>query len=223
MPKVIFKFDKEKDLYNIWETCNFKSNWSNNFKKGIPEKIIELCENKKFDEIKKELEKYQKRIHSLELIPIIEKSFNESWNKINKEFFKRLEKIMKQPFCCKEVTGYLTSVSRCPYNFKKENASFFVPIFKGIPGAMHIAAHELIHIQFHNTYWKQVEEKIGEEKTADLKEALTVLLNLEFKDLWIVPDKGYAPHEKLRKFITQQWKKKKDFEVLLDKCVDYLK
>jgi hypothetical protein len=27
MPKVIFKLDKEKDLFNIWETCNKSSSW----------------------------------------------------------------------------------------------------------------------------------------------------------------------------------------------------
>jgi len=47
MPEVIFRFDKEKDLWNIWDTCNFKSDWSDNFTKGIPPNLISLCKGKK--------------------------------------------------------------------------------------------------------------------------------------------------------------------------------
>jgi len=52
---------------------------------------------------------------------------------------------------------------------------------------------------------------------------LTILLNLEFKDLWFVEDRGYDVHKELRNFISDEWKKEKDFEKLLDKCILYLK
>jgi len=221
MPKVIFKFDIEKDLFNIWETCNSKFIFGYNFKEGISQRIINLCKRKKFENIKNTLKNYQKKIYSSKLIPQIEKSFNEAWNKVEEEYFKRLEKIMKKPFFCEKITAYLTLVKRCPYNYEKENPLFFVHLFAGIPNALATAGHEIMHIQFHNTYWKQTEKKIGKEKTADLKEALTVLLNLEFQDLWIVPDKGYSPHKELRNFIEKQWENEKDFEVLLNNCVDY--
>jgi len=223
MPKVIFKFDIEKDLWNIWETCNSGFIFGNDFKKGIPQRTINLCKGKRFEDIKNTLKNYQKKIHSSKLIPQIEKLFNEAWNKIGKEYFKRIEKIMKKPFCCEKITAYLTLVQRCPYNYNKENPLFFVHLFAGIPKILAVAGHEIMHIQFHNTYWKQTEEKIGKEKTTDLKEALTVLLNLEFRDLWIVPDQGYNPHRKLRAFIEKQWKKNPDFDILLNKCIEYLK
>ena len=223
MTKVIFKFNKEKDLWNIWDTCNFKSSWNDNFLNGIHPKILELCKGKNFRETKQELKNYQKKIHSSKLMSVAVDSFNKAWEKINDEFFKRLEKIMKKPFCCEEITGYLTTVGRCPYNYKKNNPYFFVNFANGIFKALKTAGHEIMHIQFHNTYWKEIEEKIGKEKTADLKEALTVLLNLEFKDLWLVRDEGYPSHQDLRKFIVSQWKKEKDFDILMEKCVNYLK
>ena len=80
-----------------------------------------------------------------------------------------------------------------------------------------------MHIQFHNTYWPKIEKQIGKEKTADLKEALTILLNLEFKDLWFVRDEGYEIHQELRKFIEKEWKENPDFDILMKKCVEYLK
>tara|TARA_Y100000310_G_scaffold342908_1_gene448194 strand:+ start:7859 stop:8527 length:669 start_codon:yes stop_codon:yes gene_type:complete len=222
MPKVIFKFDKEKDLHNIWETANFESNWGD-FKKNLNPEILEMCENKKFEDIKDELEKYYEKVHNSSMIKITIDSFNESWNKINNEFFKRLEKIMKKPMCCEEITGYLTTAGRCPYNPDKNNPFFMTNFFTSIPHALKVSAHEIMHIQFHNIYWKEVEDQIGREKTADLKEALTVLLNLEFKDLWFVNDLGYPSHQELREFISEKWKENPDFDILLDECIKYLK
>ncbi len=80
-----------------------------------------------------------------------------------------------------------------------------------------------MHLYFHKFYWDSVEKKLGKEKTSDLKEALTVLLNLEFKDLWFVEDKGYESHKELRNFIMEKWKEEKDFEKLLEKCVEYIR
>jgi len=223
MPKVKFVFDKEKDLYNIWDTCNFTSKWSDDFKNGIPEQVLKLCGGKKFEEIREQLKKYQEKIHSSALIPVVEESYNGAWAKIGPDFFARLEKITKHPICFDHAFGYLTIVGRCPYNYNKKNPYFYVNLFNGIHSAMKTTAHEIMHIQFHNTYWPEVEKRIGKEKTADLKEALTVLLNLEFRDLWIVKDEGYPVHEELRAFIEQEWKKHKDFDILIKECVNYLK
>jgi hypothetical protein len=98
-----------------------------------------------------------------------------------------------------------------------------VSFFRDLTTALSICGHELLHIQFHNTYWGEIEKQIGKEKTADLKEALTVLLNIEFKDLWFIEDKGYDIHKELRNFISEEWKKERNFKILMNKCVTYLK
>ncbi len=220
MSKVIFKFDKGKDLWNIWKTCNFNSNW-HDFKKGLNSNILKIAEGKEFETCKKEIEGYFKKVHESKLISIFIEAINKSWNNINNEFFKRLEKITKKPICSKIFVGYMTTMGRCPYDFKEK--SFMFSLFYSIPQVLQTVAHEIMHIQFHNTYWGEIEREIGKEKTADLKEALTVLLNLEFKDLLFVEDKGYKSHKKLRNFIIKEWKKEPDFNLLLDKCVGYLK
>ena len=219
MPKVKFKFDREKDLFNIWETCNKDSSWYDH-KKNISSTFLEICEGKEFNECKKELEDYRSKMHNSKLIEIFAKALQEAWNKINDEFFKRLEKITKKPIYTNEFVAYVTTVTRCPYN-EKENW-FMISFFKDILNALVTAGHEIMHLQFHNTYWDEIEKQIGKEKTADLKEALTVLLNLEFKDLWFVEDRGYDVHKELRAFIAEEWRRDKDFEILLKKCVDYL-
>ena len=59
-----------------------------------------------------------------------------------------------------------------------------------------------MHFHFFEHYWDGIEKQIGINKTDDLKESLTVLLNLEFKDLWFKFDQGYPNHQELRKFIS---------------------
>jgi len=222
MPKVIFKFDKEKDLWNNWATINYKSPWERKKLNKIPV-LDKICKGKKFEKCKKEIEKFCKPMHNSSLLPLIIESFQKAWNKINDKYFKILEKITKKPMPFNKITGYLTTQMRCPYDPKEP--SFMVSMFSNIPYALKICAHELMHIHFHKFYWEKIEEEIGREKTADLKEALTVLLNLEFKNLWILKDKGKDNKEqqKLRTFIEKEWKKESDFDVLLEKCVDYLK
>ncbi len=219
-PKVIFKFDTEKDLHNIWETCNKDSGWYD-FKKTVHPGLLKICEGKKFSECKEELKKQKRRLYNSGLIEIYAKAMQEAWDKINDEYFKRLEKVMKKPIAKKQITAYLTTNIRCPYDYR--HSSFMVSFFRDLLHCLTTCGHEIMHIQFHYTYWPKIEKQIGEKKTADLKEALTVLLNLEFRDLLFSEDAGYEPHKKLREFISKEWKKKKDFDVLMKKCVGYLR
>lgn len=220
MPKVIFKFNKEKNIYNIWETCNKDSSWYDH-KKNVHPIFLEMCGGKEFNECKKELEDYMEKMHNSGMINIFAESMQKAWDKINDEFFIRLEKITKRKFRFENVNVYITTVMRCPYDYNEP--SFMISFFRDLLSALCVCGHELIHIQFHNTYWNDVEKEIGKEKTADLKEALTVLLNLEFKDLWFVEDRGYDTHKELRDFIFEEWRKEKDFERLLERCVKHLK
>lgn len=220
MPKVIFKFDKEKDLFNIWETCNSKVIFKD-FRKTVNPAILKICEGKTFEECKDNLKKNMKEIYNSGLIEIFAETMQKAWNKINDEYFKRLEKVMKKPIFNKKFIAYITTVVRCPYNIKE--SYFMVSFFRSISEALKTPCHEIMHFQFYKFYWDKVEKEIGNEKTNHLKEALTVLLNLEFKDLYFFEEPGYEIHKELREFITKEWKKKKDFDVLMKKCVGYLR
>ncbi len=131
-----------------------------------------------------------------------------------------MDKLMKKRFGG-EVSAYLTTVGICPYD--PDEPSFMFSLFYSLPNCLQTCGHEIMHLYFHKFYWDKIEKEVGEEKTADLKEASTILLNLEFKDLWFAEDRGYESHKELRQFIAEEWKKEKDFEKLLDKCVKYLK
>jgi hypothetical protein len=215
--RVAFYFDRERDLLNIYQACNSEPKWGESIK--IPSKLLNVAKGNKFDECKLELEEVREEMYNSELLKIYLKSLNESWGSIEIEFFERMKKITGKDFT-EPIKGFITTVGKCPYN-PKEN-SFFICLFDNNFQAMKNIGHEIFHLIFHRYYWDEASQKLGNEKAHDLKEALTVLLNLEFNDLWFSEDEGYPAHKELREFISNQWKKERNWERLLDECVSYL-
>lgn len=216
MTKVNFKFDKEKDLWNHWHKSNGKSSWAN-FK--IHPQIKKICEGNKFEKCKEELTAHLSKLQGSKLIQINLNSLDDAWREIEKEFFKRMDELMNNRFD-KDITAYLTTLGVCPYD--PDEPSFMFSLFYSLPHQLKTCGHEIMHLYFHRFYWDKIEPKIGKKKTGDLKEALTVLLNAEFKDLWFSKDYGYDSHKKLREFILKEWEKEKNFEKLLERCICFL-
>lgn len=224
IPKLNFVFDKEKDLKNIWETCNTPESYGESWKNAVTGNLYKICHNKKWNESKKELEKELEHFYQNKIFRIMGELFSKTWKKVEKDYFTRLKKIMKDEFYFKKVTVYMTSSNRCPYDPSPKNPSFYVRFFSNVPLLIQSCEHELMHIQFHNSkYWKICERGIGREKTFDIKESLTVLLNLELGDLSTFRERGYPHHKELRKFITAEWEKEKDFDVLIQKLIKWIK
>ncbi|MGA2130181.1 MAG: hypothetical protein ABSG05_01015 [Candidatus Pacearchaeota archaeon] len=221
MPKVIFKFDIEKDAENYYKAANSSSKWGYDFSKIMRPEVVKKVRGKTWKKsrtyllnmLKRGYPKDKKRFqkHS--------KLIKSAWKKIEKRYFKKLEKITKRKIYTKKFTCYFTTIGRCPYSIK--NISFMANIFTN--DASLVIAHEVMHLQFHYYFEDEIRKTLSEGKFQDLKEALTVLLNVEFKDILKEKDKGYPSHVKIRQFIVKQWKKEKDFDVLIDKCVEYLK
>lgn len=224
MSIVKFEFDKEKDLRNIWNTANTTTHYGHDFKSKVSKNLIEICENKKYEECREELLKTMSSLYKNLLLKIAIKTLNKAWDGIEKDYFARLEKITKQKLSIKKVKAYLTTISRCPYNPDSKETFFFCNFFWSLSSQMQTAGHELMHIHLHNSpWWDKVEIEIGKEKTHDLKESMTQLLNLEFRDLWIVEDRGYDAHAELRKYISSEWKRKKNFNLLTENCIKWIK
>lgn len=220
MNKVNFIFDKEKDVNNIWKTASSKS-YGYDFSSKMPSVLVEFCKNHSYKESKPFIEKFFSSIYSSKIPEVSLISVNKSWNLIEKEYFKRLERITGKKLSAKKINGYMTIAPRCPYN--PEDNSFMFNFFSNIPNILSTAGHEILHLHFHEHYFKKVEKQLGHDKTQDLKEALTVLLNLEFQDLWFINDNGYDSHKSLREFIKIEWQKDKNFDNLLNNCIDYMK
>ncbi len=220
MPKVEFKFDINKDSWNYWDTANSKSHWGWDFTKNLRPELIEKLKGKKFEEVKEYLlillnkgYSNDKEKNNAKL-----KEIEKSWRDIENEFFNILKNLMNKPICSDNFACYITTIGRCPYNIKEK--WFMLNIFWDNQRALTTIAHELLHMQFYHYYEEELMGRISMEKFQDIKEALTVLLNIEFKDILKYEDKGYPSHEHLREFIVKQWETNKDFEVLIEKCVE---
>lgn len=76
--------------------------------------------------------------------------------------------------------------------------------------------HELWHFYTWYGLGADQEERISKEKYNDLKEALTVLLNVEYKDLLPegMTDTGYPQHQEIRQRILKYWEKDRNIQNL---------
>jgi len=170
MPKVSFKFDKEKDIYNLWETCNEKSDYGYDFKKKVPKDILEMCAGKSFGKCLDKLKKRLKKVYRNPKIKLKIKELNKNWEEVGAKYFKRLEKVTNKKFPFKEIYGYSTVAPRCPYRPHWRPPAFYTPIFSSLSKSLLTSAHEIMHIQLHNTnWWEKVEKKLGNKKTHFIK------------------------------------------------------
>lgn len=65
--------------------------------------------------------------------------------------------------------------------------------------------------------------ELSDDQIYKVKESVTVILNLEFHDIRLIPDKGHQGHEILRKKIKEDWLKYKDFKKVLEEACLYIK
>lgn len=199
--KVNFTYDKEKDIWCLLNKGKSSSN-STVATKPYEQLVSEYGENPTSENAAAFIDAYLSA-HDISSDEYAAR-YQKEWKEISPEFVKRAEDIFGVSLPS-DVTAYLTVNTRCPYSV--ENNYFFVSLRN--PSIKKTAMHELWH--FYTWYGLGIdqEEKLGKQKYNDLKEALTVLLNVECKDLLPegVEDKGYSQHQELRGKIVEYWAK----------------
>jgi len=142
-------------------------------------------------------------------IPGLITKFENDWSAVADEYHKRAERVFGKTLS-QDVTAYLTVNTRCPYSI--ENNFFFVSVLNA--SARKTIMHELWHFYTWQRFGSDYEARLGKQKYNDIKEALTVLLNIECTDLLPegVTDTGYPQHKELREKIVTIWKDTKDIE-----------
>jgi hypothetical protein len=222
IPRIEFKVNRSLEVKNYYDAINAPS-YSHEFSKCFGMEFVKKIKDKPLNEVKNIIKEmvekdFKERQNKIKCHIIKVKKV---WKPIHKKFFIKLEKITKRPFKLKYIKVYITPLSRCNYNFKRgwfKLSLCFDPKYSAT-----VIAHELFHFQFQWYYWNKCKKELNENKTHDLKEALTVLLNEEFKDFLLIEDKGYLVHQKLRKHLSKVWRKTKDFDRLIDGGVEFLK
>jgi len=206
--KINFVYDKGKD---VWCLLN-KGKSSNNSQsptKQYAQLVAQCGENPTSEDAAVFIDEYisENKID----IPKRTKDFQGEWESISSEFQKRAETIFGASLS-NNITAYITINSRCPYNIKED--FFYVSLSSS--QVRKTAMHELWHFYTWYGLGSDQEEQLGKERYNNLKEALTVLLNVECADL--LPegevDTGYPQHQELREKITKYWEKDKNIKNL---------
>jgi len=206
--KVAFEYDKEKD---VWCLLNRgKSSNNSQLPTKVYERLVTSCgENPTPEATATFIDEYIAD-NGIDVQQYITK-YQEDWDTVADEYQKRAEAIFGV-FLPNDVKGYLTVNNRCPYSIDKDY--FFVSM--PTSSARRTTMHELWHFYTWYGLGTTQEEKLGKQKYNDLKEALTVLLNVECRDLMPegMHDDGYPQHKELREKILQFWAQDRDINKL---------
>jgi len=134
-------------------------------------------------------------------------NYQKDWAGIEKEYQKRAEAIF-QTKIPENITAYLTINNRCPYNIEKNY--LFVPV--PASSVRRTIMHELFHFYTWHAFGEKLMKRgVSKEKLNDIKEALTVIFNIDFSDLMNGDiDRGYPQHQELRAEIGRLWSQSKD-------------
>ncbi len=212
--KVVFDYKREKD---IWSLINFGKKSGNS---GLSTKIYEKFVQDHGENLTEKnanffIEKYISE-NNLKVEKYIRK-YQEDWDTISDDFQKRAEKIFGVSLS-QDVIAYLSVNSRCPYNIEK---NYFFVSFPADLRLRKTTMHELWHFYTWYKFGVIWEEKIGKQKYQDIKEAFTVLLNVECKDLFPkkIIDEGYSQHQELREKIMKVWLETKDIDKVWDSLI----
>lgn len=225
--KVTFKINKELDFENHL----IGAKRIPKYPEGVPSEIVKYFKtlknaNNKQKRIifEKRVEKfYSKNSKTVRALSVIQ--IQEMWDLIENKYFGKIEKIHKRKFPFRKIMGVLSTAPMIyGYDFTKKNPWFACPYDSPIR-AVNVAMHEMMHTFFQKYFWEEYKNKfkLNNKQIWDVKEALTVLLNLEFKDIKTLPDKCKPGHEKLRAKIEEDWLKYKDIEKVLEGACLFVK
>lgn len=206
--KINFTYSKDKD---IWCLLN-KGKSSHNSERPTmqyEQLVSEFGDSPTEENVAAFIDTYISK-HNIDISGTLDR-FQKEWNSVSAEFQKRAEAIFGVTIPS-DITAYLTINIRSPYSISGNH--FYVSV--QAKDAIKTIFHELWHFYTWYGLGEDQEEKIGKRTYNDLKEALTVLLNVECSDLLSEggPDMGYPQHSELREKILEYWKKDKNINNL---------
>ena len=224
-----FLYSREKDALNWVNTAKdinppFNFSYEASVAPISEELLKEIIRLDKKEAVKKVLEYFssgtRKKRQELkeEFIEYNISALNNHWQKHGEELVKKIEKIFGK-FKIKTCDIFITTLYVCDYNY--EEKYFYLSLYHSLAKNFTIIAHELAHFLFYDYFQSYLKESdVSDDKFQDLKESMTVLLNTEeFKNLLLIEDSGYEPHQKLRESILSAWQKHKNLKKVADEVV----
>ena len=212
MPTTRVKQDVRKDAWNWWNACNkisYGTDWQQRISKQLRKKIVGKTKTEAFVF----LMPYLKHAYEKERIGKKKKELEDILIRQQRQIFSRMIKVTGKPICRKTLTCFLTTFPRAPYDFQR--GYIWIPVIWPKETYVRTFIHELLHFQTYAYWQERCLRKLSQKEFEDLKEALTVILNEEFLDLIVWPDKGYPVHQDFRKQLRKFWMTEKNFDKLV--------
>lgn len=207
--------DQEKDARNRRDACNKVSHGINRKSKVdeyISDRIIGKSENEAYEFLIPYLTNYYKDNKQS-----IDNSINFWQILIDRDIntvCEMMEKFTNTKIYRQDFVWYITTFPRGPYNFEK----WYIWLYYNwsIKYYIWFFLHELLHFQFlHNYKNHPAIIDLNNQEFEFLKEALTVILNYEFKEFLWRQDEWYPIHRELRNQLEIFWQQNKNFEELV--------
>ncbi len=212
--KIEIVYDRERDIVNILQTTQSKNS-------SKLTSIQSLYVEQYSDQFtKRELQQFLNRYFADNAVDINEEvaRIQDGWDKIKVQSIKKLNKLFDLNLN-EELTAFVTTDSRCTYN--TDHGYFFVSFTSTSNSPNLIILHELLHFYTKEKYYDRLKEQgVSDKAYNDIKESLSVLLNIEFQDvLKGEQDKGYSQHQEMRRFIKEKHAINPDIDVLIKQLV----
>ncbi len=229
--KLHFRYDIAKEAENWFNLASDKNDtYGIDYKEviaPIPRKILRFIESHNRKESITYISRFlrrdpRRRLKELFIRQKI-RSLEGIWKELGEELIRELTRLVGRQFKRKEFTAYITHLFICDYNYKK--GYFFLSLHHSDALNFSVIAHELLHFLFYDHYYRFCLKKgLTEEQFQELKEAFTVLLNTpQFDKILLVEDEGYPKHRQLRRFIKKEYRKTRNFNLLVRKTIEFLK
>lgn len=213
---ISIEYSKDRDIENILKATQSK----NSTKRTTTQKLYVEKYGEEFNAntVGKFLDWYFIE-HDIDIGKEIERIRND-WGKIKDVAIQRLNQIFGIDLKG-DLTAYLTTDSRCTYS--TDNGYFFVSYTSISNPPNLIILHELLHFYTNQKYYDALKQDgLSDEQYNNIKESMTVLLNVVFKDLLSnATDKGYPQHQVMRDWMRDEYAKNPDLDALIEKAKRY--
>lgn len=220
MPKIKIKLNIEKDAWNWWHACNKISHgvdWKMNIEPSIRNKITGKTQKEAYLFLLPYLKEKYQNLEIKKYIKDLQNEVDQNQGKI----FERMEKVTNRPIYRNEFICFLTSFPRFPYDYEK--GYVLISNKKSLNDQFSIFVHELLHFQYFAYFGEKIWDALGAKMHGEIKEAMTIILNDEFKDLIEEKDEGYEIYRNLSKKLLKIWRKTKNMDDFIDEVIKELK
>lgn len=215
-PTIKIEQNIEKDAWNWWDACNKTSHgvdWKIKIDADLREKITGKTWDEAYIFLKPHLDKLHTELNISEYVKNIQRDFDQNKDAL----FARMEEVTGHPICRQDFTCFPTTFPRFPYNYDK--GYVWISSRQPIGFQLSVFIHELLHFQYFAYFGEKVWDTLEEKGHATLKEAMTVIINDEFKNLTSEEDEGYEIHQELRPQLLTLWRSDKNMDRFIDSAI----